>query len=138
MEISKNAKKKKAMTSSHDRRNNSPQVTTRVLYLLLIITQISVYGKESPKESKLASPTLASPAGFPPSAEPTEETRRSKEKKVKRGAEALKDPEVGSALDPHPDPNDENYEGMIYVGRMDEEGRRIGFDVDNGELRKKL
>jgi len=42
------------------------------------------------------------------------------------------DPEVGSALDPHPDPNDEHYDGMIYVGRKDADGRRIGFEVDNG------
>ena len=31
--------------------------------------------------------------------------------------------------EPHPDPNDEHYTGMIYVGRHDEQtGRRIGFD----------
>ncbi len=32
----------------------------------------------------------------------------------------------------HPDPNDENYPGMIYIGRVDEHGKRIGFDADNG------
>lgn len=33
--------------------------------------------------------------------------------------------------EPHPDPNDEHYDGMIYVGRHDEiSGRRIGFDHD--------
>jgi len=52
--------------------------------------------------------------------------------KVKRGLDAINDPEVGSALDPHPDPNDENYEGMIYLGMHDTEGNRIGFHVDNG------
>ena len=40
---------------------------------------------------------------------------------------------VGSALDPHPDPNDENYEGMIYIGRHEEDGTRMGFDKNNGE-----
>jgi len=41
--------------------------------------------------------------------------------------------EVGSALEPHPDPNLENHNGMIYVGRHDEEGgTRIGFEHDNG------
>ncbi len=39
----------------------------------------------------------------------------------------------GASLEDHPDPNDEHYEGMIYVGKHDEEtGRRIGFDKDNG------
>jgi hypothetical protein len=32
----------------------------------------------------------------------------------------------------HPDPNDENYPGMIYIGRVDDDGKRIGFDADNG------
>lgn len=37
--------------------------------------------------------------------------------------------------EPLPDPNDENYAGMIYIGRMHEDdGKRIGFDVDNGML----
>ena len=39
---------------------------------------------------------------------------------------------VGSALDPHPDPNDEHYEGMIYIGRHEEDGTRMGFDKNNG------
>ena len=34
---------------------------------------------------------------------------------------------------PHPDPNNEHYDGMVYIGRMDENGRRVGFEVDNGE-----
>jgi len=34
--------------------------------------------------------------------------------------------------EPHPDPNEENYPGMIYIGRMDDDGRRVGFDADNG------
>lgn len=42
---------------------------------------------------------------------------------------------VGSALDPHPDPNDENYQGMIYIGRHNEDGTRMGFDKNNGETR---
>lgn len=37
----------------------------------------------------------------------------------------------------HPDPNDENHPGMIYIGRLegekDEDRRRVGFDLDNGE-----
>jgi hypothetical protein len=49
-------------------------------------------------------------------------------------ANDVEDVEFGSALDPHPDPNDENYDGMIYIGRHDEEGHRVGFEVDNGEL----
>mmetsp|Transcript_12389 Transcript_12389/g.31230 ORF Transcript_12389/g.31230 Transcript_12389/m.31230 type:complete len:488 (+) Transcript_12389:108-1571(+) len=41
--------------------------------------------------------------------------------------------DLGASLEDHPDPNDEHYEGMIYVGKHDEEtGRRIGFDKDNG------
>jgi len=39
----------------------------------------------------------------------------------------------GANLEDHPDPNDEHYEGMIYVGKHDATtGRRIGFDQDNG------
>jgi hypothetical protein len=41
--------------------------------------------------------------------------------------------EWGANLEDHPDPNDENYPAMIYVGKHDETtGRRIGFDRDNG------
>jgi formylglycine-generating enzyme required for sulfatase activity len=32
----------------------------------------------------------------------------------------------------HPNPNEENYPGMIYVGRSDDDGTRTGFHVDNG------
>lgn len=40
--------------------------------------------------------------------------------------------EIGANLEPHPDPNDEDYENMIYVGRIDfVTGRRLGFDTDN-------
>ena len=39
---------------------------------------------------------------------------------------------MGSALDPHPDPNEENYEGMIYIGRHELDGTRMGFDKNNG------
>lgn len=35
--------------------------------------------------------------------------------------------------EPHPDPNNEDYDGMVYIGRIDEHGRRVGFEVDNGE-----
>ena len=36
-------------------------------------------------------------------------------------------------LEDHPDPNEENYDGMIYVGKIDlESGRRIGFEQQNG------
>ena len=39
----------------------------------------------------------------------------------------------GANLEDHPDPNEEHYPGMIYVGKHDEAtGRRIGFDRDNG------
>lgn len=34
----------------------------------------------------------------------------------------------------HPDPNDENYFGMIYVGRMDYDGKRVGWHTDNGKI----
>lgn len=60
-------------------------------------------------------------------------SKKKKNTNTKRGREALKDPDLGSALDPHPDPNDEDHVGMIYVGRIDEDGSRIGFDQDNGE-----
>jgi sulfatase modifying factor 1 len=40
--------------------------------------------------------------------------------------------QAGANLEPHPDPNDEEYAGMIYMGRHDHEtGRRLGHDVDN-------
>lgn len=39
--------------------------------------------------------------------------------------------EVGSNLDPHPDPNEEDYADMIYVGVLDPSGRRVGFEHDN-------
>lgn len=58
-------------------------------------------------------------------------SKKKKNTNTKRGREALKDPDLGSALDPHPDPNDEDHNGMIYVGRIDEDGSRIGFDQDN-------
>eukprot|EP00531_Pseudo-nitzschia_arenysensis_P003876 CAMPEP_0116145378 /NCGR_PEP_ID=MMETSP0329-20121206/16557_1 /TAXON_ID=697910 /ORGANISM="Pseudo-nitzschia arenysensis, Strain B593" /LENGTH=485 /DNA_ID=CAMNT_0003640971 /DNA_START=71 /DNA_END=1528 /DNA_ORIENTATION=- len=41
--------------------------------------------------------------------------------------------EWGANLEDHPDPNEEHYGGMIYVGKHDETtGKRIGFDEDNG------
>jgi len=46
--------------------------------------------------------------------------------------EEILDDIVGSALDPHPDPNDENYEGMIYIGRHEDDGTRMGFEKNNG------
>ena len=53
--------------------------------------------------------------------------------------EVLDDSEiVGSALDPHPDPNEENYKGMIYIGRHEEDGRRMGFDKNNGMCQSDL
>lgn len=42
--------------------------------------------------------------------------------------------EFNANLDPHPNPNEEHYDNMIYVGRMmhnKEKDARIGFDVDN-------
>ena len=54
--------------------------------------------------------------------------------------------DLGANLETHPDPNDEHYEGMIYVGRWehtedhhqtvvdtakDPNARRLGWDVDN-------
>lgn len=39
---------------------------------------------------------------------------------------------VGDEGEQHPDPNDENYPGMIYIGRIDDDGRRVGFAADNG------
>ena len=76
---------------------------------------------------------------------------------AKRGPEALlHDEEIGSDLEPHPDPNDEHHDNMIYVGRhacgahhsakesvvRQAEGdgvndstdskRRLSADVDNG------
>ena len=44
----------------------------------------------------------------------------------------LHDPEIGANLDPHPDPNLEDYHDMAYIGRWHHEsGHRIGFDQDN-------
>ena len=41
--------------------------------------------------------------------------------------------EWGANVEPHPDPNDEDYEDMIYIGRYDHRARkRVGFDEDNG------
>mmetsp|Transcript_3110 Transcript_3110/g.4709 ORF Transcript_3110/g.4709 Transcript_3110/m.4709 type:complete len:463 (-) Transcript_3110:83-1471(-) len=44
------------------------------------------------------------------------------------------DDEWGANVEPHPDPNDEDYDDMIYMGRYDhsDERRRVGFDEDNG------
>lgn len=39
---------------------------------------------------------------------------------------------VAGEEEPHPDPNEEDYPGMIYVGRRDDDGTRTGFAVDNG------
>mmetsp|Transcript_12697 Transcript_12697/g.27575 ORF Transcript_12697/g.27575 Transcript_12697/m.27575 type:complete len:481 (+) Transcript_12697:55-1497(+) len=39
---------------------------------------------------------------------------------------------VESDEEPHPDPNEQDHTGMIYIGRMDEEGTRVGFEADNG------
>lgn len=54
-------------------------------------------------------------------------------------AVVLEDDEFGMALDEHPDPNDENYPGMIYVGRHhphieEEEEKKI--DVEKSETVK--
>ena len=32
----------------------------------------------------------------------------------------------------HPDPNEEDYSNMIYIGRVDDDGKRVGFEHDNG------
>jgi len=78
-------------------------------------------------------------ASFVKASEPTllkdtqgEEQGTQTKPKVKRGLEAINDPEVGSALDPHPDPNEENHDGMIYLGMLGDNGHRVGFEVDNG------
>eukprot|EP00569_Conticribra_weissflogii_P001679 CAMPEP_0171352790 /NCGR_PEP_ID=MMETSP0878-20121228/42531_1 /TAXON_ID=67004 /ORGANISM="Thalassiosira weissflogii, Strain CCMP1336" /LENGTH=500 /DNA_ID=CAMNT_0011858541 /DNA_START=52 /DNA_END=1554 /DNA_ORIENTATION=+ len=47
-------------------------------------------------------------------------------------ANALEAEDEETEEEPHPDPNDENHPGMIYVGRKVDDGRRAGFDVDNG------
>jgi len=47
---------------------------------------------------------------------------------------AAKDEVVEIDEEPHPDPNEENYTGMIYIGRLDDDGKRVGFDVDNGMM----
>lgn len=44
--------------------------------------------------------------------------------------------EFGTDLEPHPDPNHENYPGMIYVGRMhDDDETRIGFENDDNGIK---
>jgi len=41
--------------------------------------------------------------------------------------------EFGTDLDPHPDVNLENFPGMIYVGRVHDDGEtHVGFEEDNG------
>jgi formylglycine-generating enzyme required for sulfatase activity len=40
------------------------------------------------------------------------------------------DAATGDGDEPHPDPNQEHYEGMIYVGRLDASGRRMSADHD--------
>jgi hypothetical protein len=45
---------------------------------------------------------------------------------------AAADPVDATDEEPHPDPNEEDYPGMAYIGRLDGEGRRVGFDADNG------
>lgn len=48
------------------------------------------------------------------------------------GAEEVRDWST-EEIEDHPDPNEENYVGMVYVGKHDAStGRRIGFDEDNG------
>jgi sulfatase modifying factor 1 len=44
------------------------------------------------------------------------------------------DDELGANIEAHPDPNDEHYDKMVYVGRHDHATgkRRIGFHEDNG------
>ena len=32
----------------------------------------------------------------------------------------------------HPDPNEEDCSNMIYIGRVDDDGKRVGFEHDNG------
>lgn len=45
------------------------------------------------------------------------------------------DEELGADVESHPDPNDENYEGMIYVGKHNgNTGRRIGFENDDNGI----
>ena len=34
--------------------------------------------------------------------------------------------------EPHPDPNEEDYPNMIYIGRIDDDGKRLGSEYDNG------
>ena len=41
---------------------------------------------------------------------------------------------VDDEAEPHPDPNNENYSGMIYIGRMDDDGKRVGWHTDNGRM----
>mmetsp|Transcript_19802 Transcript_19802/g.27838 ORF Transcript_19802/g.27838 Transcript_19802/m.27838 type:complete len:494 (+) Transcript_19802:1039-2520(+) len=67
----------------------------------------------------------------PSSSQEGEDERNREEEKGYREI-YMNDPDIGSALDPHPDPNEENYEGMVYVGRLDDNGKRVGFERDNG------
>lgn len=51
---------------------------------------------------------------------------------VIKGARDFTDSEL---LEAHPDPNDEHYDGMIYVGKHNEEtGKRIGFENDDNGI----
>jgi formylglycine-generating enzyme required for sulfatase activity len=47
--------------------------------------------------------------------------------------EVVNDLSDAELIDDHPDPNDEHYQNMIYVGRHNEAtGKRIGWEEDNG------
>eukprot|EP00557_Chaetoceros_sp_GSL56_P007959 CAMPEP_0176490274 /NCGR_PEP_ID=MMETSP0200_2-20121128/7780_1 /TAXON_ID=947934 /ORGANISM="Chaetoceros sp., Strain GSL56" /LENGTH=493 /DNA_ID=CAMNT_0017887563 /DNA_START=33 /DNA_END=1511 /DNA_ORIENTATION=+ len=54
-----------------------------------------------------------------------------KSQKLKQQGQQDDEVEIGSALDPHPDPNDEDHVGMIYVGATNET-HRITHDQPNG------
>jgi len=41
---------------------------------------------------------------------------------------------TGDEEEDHPDPNEEHHEGMVYIGRLDDDGQtRVGFHEPNGE-----
>lgn len=65
------------------------------------------------------------------SAEASVDNSRKTQQQQQQQQEEEEEVEIGSALDPHPDPNEEDYPGMVYVGATNET-HRITHDQPNG------
>lgn len=63
-------------------------------------------------------------------------SNNNKNKKNKSYNNQLDLEEFGTALEPHPDVNEEDHPGMVYVGRKHHhDGSRIGFEEDDNGVR---